>query len=209
MIITISRQFAAGGSDVARRVAERLGWTLVDNELVERVSQRAGLSEAEVAEREERAPGFAERVARALAASVPEFVTPDVSSFEDLPESDLVSVTERVVAELASEGQVVMVGRAAPAVLASHPDALHVRLVAPEGFRVRRAMERFEVDEETARHRLHESDAARARYHRQHYDRDWSDPLNYHMTLNTAALTLEGAAHLIVARALAIWPGGR
>ena len=53
-----------------------------------------------------------------------------------------------------------------------------------------------------------ETDKNRARYHRQHYQRDWSDPTHYHMVLNTAALGLDGAAEVIVARARAMGWGG-
>lgn len=205
MIITISRQFAAGGSEIARLVAERLGWTVVDNVLIDEVAARAGLTPDEVAEREERAPGFVERLARTLATSVPEFVVPEGTPVPDLSEENLLRITERVVAELASGGRVVMVGRATPAVLASHPEALHVRIVAPREARLERATERLNLSSREAERILEETDANRSRYHRQHYDRDWEDPVNYHMTLNSRALGIEGAAELIVARARAMW----
>jgi cytidylate kinase len=205
MIITISRQYAAGGSSIAQTVASRLGWSLVDNRFVDEVAARAGLTRDEVAEREERAPGFMERLSRALATSVPEYVLPEGTPMPDLGEADLVRVTEHVVREIAGAGRVVMVGRATPAVLASHPDALHVRLVAPREVRVARAIERLGIPAGVAERFLDETDQARARYHRQYYDRDWEDPAQYHLTLNTAALGFDGAAELILARARAIW----
>lgn len=205
MIITVSRQYAAGGSEIARTVAERLGWSLVDNRLVDEVAARAGLPRDEVAEREERAPGFIERLARTLATSVPEFVVPDGGVVPDLNEASLVRITEHVVEELAAEGKVVMVGRAAPAVLASHPEALHVRLVAPKEVRIARAVERLGVPPKQAERVLTETEEARRRYHLEYYGRDWTDPVNYHLTLNTSALGFEGTAEVIVARARAAW----
>src|SRR6059036_4378040 len=71
-VITITRQYASGGSDIARLVAVGLDWTVIDNEFVDQVAQRAGLSAAEVAQREERAPGLLERLARTLAVASPE-----------------------------------------------------------------------------------------------------------------------------------------
>src|SRR5256885_5688524 len=61
-VITVTRQYASGGSDVAHRVAVALGWTVIDNEFVDQVAERAGLPAAEVAQREERAPGLLERL---------------------------------------------------------------------------------------------------------------------------------------------------
>ncbi|HET6344524.1 MAG TPA: cytidylate kinase family protein, partial [Myxococcota bacterium] len=126
MLITISRQYGAGGSEVARRVAAALDWRVVDNELIEQVAARAGLPPERVAQREERVPTFVERLARSLAVATPEvFPPPDsAGAIIDMPEADLVKVTEVVVAEIAAQGRVVLVGRAAPAVLARERDAL-------------------------------------------------------------------------------------
>jgi cytidylate kinase len=201
MVITISREYGAGGSEIARRVAAALGWSVVDNELVEEVAERAGLTPAEVAEREERAPTFVERLSRTLAAAMPEFVAPPGGTVPELDEARLVRITESVVAELAEKGKVVLVGRAAPVVLGRREGALHVRLVAPRPDRVRAISERLGIDPDEAGRIVDESDAMRASYHREYYEREWTDPLNYDMTLNTGALGLQGAADVVVARA--------
>jgi CMP/dCMP kinase len=206
MLITISRQYGAGGSEVAARVAGTLGWRVVDNELVERVAARAGLAPEDVAQREERVSTFIERLARTVVAATPELVMPPEAggTAPTLSEDDLVRVTERVVEEVAAEGRVVLVGRAAPAVLARERDAIHVKVVAPRDWRVRAVAERLRIAPEEAARLTDETDRNRARYHRQHYHRDWSDPANYHLTLNTAALGLDGAAEVIVGRAMAL-----
>lgn len=206
MIITISRQFGAGGSEVARRVAAALGWRVVDNELVEAVAARAGVPPAEVAEREERCATFVERLARTLAAASPEVFPPPDSAgvIVDLPEADLVKITETVVAEIAAQGRVVLVGRSAPAVLAREADALHVKLVAARAFRIRVAATRLGCPSEQAAAVLDETDRMRARYNREYYRRDWNDPVNFHMVLNTGVLGFDGATDVIVERARAM-----
>jgi len=209
MIVTVSRQIGAGGSEIAGRVADALGFRLVDNELIDRVALQAGLSRTYVANREERAPGFLERLVRALSRSAPELQSAPPDRPPEPEEKSLVAATEKVVADLAAEGRVVLVGRAASAVLSGSHDALHVKIVAPVPLRLARIREADRVDEREAERRLRESDADRARYHRHHYGRDWSDPANYHMVLNTGALGLEGATDLIVLRAKAMWRGNR
>ena len=67
MFLTISREYGAGGGAMARLVAERLRWRLVDNEVVEEVARLAGMTPDEVARREERGPSFIERLSRSLA----------------------------------------------------------------------------------------------------------------------------------------------
>lgn len=207
MIVTVSRQIGAGGSEIASRVAHALGFRLVDNELIDRVALQAGLSRTYVADREERAPGFLERLIRVLSRSAPEMQSAPPDRLPEPEEKSLVAATEKVVADLAAEGRVVLVGRAAPAVLPKTRDALHVKIVAPIPFRIARIREADRVDEREAERRLKESDANRARYHRHHYSRDWSDPANYHMVLNSEMLGLDGAVETIVGRAKAMWQG--
>ncbi len=112
-------------------------------------------------------------------------------------------VTELVVEEVAAEGKVVLVGRAAPAVLARERDAIHVKVVAPREWRIRAAAARLGLPPAEAATVTDATDKNRARYHRQYYGRDWNDPASYHMLLNTAALGLDGAAEVIVERARA------
>lgn len=205
MLITVSRQFGAGGSDVAGRVAAALDWRLVDNELVEQVAARAGLQPEEVAEMEERVPTFVERLARTLAAATPELVAHSPSgTLPTLEEADLVRITEAVVAEIAEQGKVVLVGRAAPVVLARRTDALHVRVVAPKPCRIARVAQRLAMPPDKAEELTDATDKMRARYSSQYYRRDWNDAANYHMVLNTEALGLDGTADLIVSRARAL-----
>ena len=205
MIVTVSRQIGAGGSEIAGRVAAALGFRLVDNELIDRVALQTGLSRTYVANREERAPGFLERLVRALSRSAPELQSAPPERPPEPEETSLVAATEKVVADLAAEGRVVLVGRAAPAVLSGSHDVLHVKIVATVPFRIARIREADRIDEREAERRLRESDANRARYHRHHYGRDWGDPANYHMVLNTGSLGVEGATDLIVVRARAMW----
>jgi cytidylate kinase len=203
MLITITRQYGAGGSEVARLVAERLGWTVVDNDIVDRVARRAGLAPEVVARQDERVPGFVERLARALTASSQEYAVPELGIAVGEEQPDLVRTTEMVVQEIAAEGRVVLVGRAAPAVLGTARDALHIKLVASRDFRIRLAQQADGLDAKAAEQLMDQTDASRARYHREYYGRDWDDPTHFHMVLNTGLLGLDGAARIVVAEARA------
>jgi cytidylate kinase len=179
-------------------VAERLGWSVVDNDIVDRVARRAGLAPEIVARQDERVPGFVERLAGALTASSQEYAIPELGVAMPIEEPSLVRITEMVVQELAASGRVVLVGRAAPAVLGETRDALHVKLVAAREFRIRFAMDAEGLEARAAEKLMDETDAHRARYHREHYGRDWDDPAHFHMLLNTGLLGLDGAASVIV-----------
>jgi cytidylate kinase len=207
MIITISRQYGAGGSEVARRVATALDWALVDNDVVDKVAARSGLKLEEVAAHDERAPGFVERLARTLATSAPDVITTQETPMPGRTEQKLVHLTEAVVAEIAEQERVVVVGRAAPAVLGRRAGTLHIKLVAPKPWRISVAARRLGVDLHTAEKTLEDTDGNRRRYHQQYYSRDWDDPCNYDMVLNTESLGYEEVVEVIVGRAKWRWPG--
>lgn len=199
-VITVSRQYASGGSEIAALVARRLAWDLIDNEFVDRVAKLAGLPRDEVERREERVEGFVDRLARALAGSSPElFMAAAVPTAAAAPpEEEIVRVTEVVITEAVQHDRVVLVGRGAQAYLAQWRGTLHVYCVAPIEVRVQRAMERLSVDRKEAERTIHEIDEGRRRYVKTHYGRQWDDPANYHLVLNTDAFTFEQCADMIV-----------
>src|SRR5437667_1358151 len=201
-VITITRQYAAGGSDVARLVAAALDWTVIDNEFVDEVARRAGLAPEEVAERDERAPGLLERLARTLAVASPEmFMTATAVPRVEADEAAIVKITERVIAEAAAHGRAVLVGRGAQALLAQRPDALHVYVVASKPWRMRLAVARLGADPATVERVLDDTDRQRDQYVKTYYGRQRQDLANYDLVVNAERLGIEGAAQLIVAEA--------
>ncbi|PYP97018.1 MAG: hypothetical protein DMD38_06920 [Gemmatimonadetes bacterium] len=200
-LVTITREYASGGSEIARLVVERLaGWTLIDNEFIDQVAHLAGLSTDEVARREERAPGLLERLARTLAAASPEMsvTTGGSPPSVETEEETIVQMTERVIAQVAAEGRAVLVGRGAQAVLATRANALHVYVIAPKPFRRKIAIERLGIDPANVDKVMQETDEHRDQYIKTHYGRDRRDLTQYDLVLNAERLGFDGAAEVIV-----------
>jgi CMP/dCMP kinase len=195
-VITISRMFGSGGSEVAARVAEQLGWSLVDNQFVDEVARRLGVAPAEVAAREERVPSLAERLAATLALASPEMLPPMT---EGLPptEEDLVTVSQRVAAEAIQAGPAVLVGRGAQSLLAERSDALHLFCHAPMAALVRRVSGRMGISPERAREEVEETNKQREQYVRRHWKREWRAAANYHLTIDTDWMGIPGTADLV------------
>lgn len=198
-VITISRQYGSGGSDVARLVAERLGWSLIDNDFVERVAERAGVTAEEVQRQEERVPSLVERLARALAISAPEMFAATAEPAPPLPPEDrIVKMTEAVIAEVAGHDHAVLVGRGAQAYLAERENTLHVYIVAPRDVKIDTAMRRLQVDRKTAEKVTDDADHGRRRYVHTYYGREWDAAAGYDLVINTGKFAYEQAADLIV-----------
>lgn len=196
-IVTISRQYGSGGSDVAERVARALGWHLYDNAVVDEVAVRLGISPAEVSAREERMPSLAERLASAISLSAPEMM-PTVGDAA-LPPSEerIVEVTGRVMEEAVQAGPAVIVGRGAQCLLATRSDAIHVFCYAPLDALAAYAVTNLGVKLDEARKTVVGMNARSEEYVKRHWKRDWRDVANYHLCVNTAWLGLDGAAELI------------
>jgi cytidylate kinase len=201
MFVTISRQYAAGGSQVASLVAAGLGWDVVDNEFLDALAERSGYSREEVADLDERVPSFFERFAQSTTLSFPEYLATTPGALDEPGAEKLARISRDLVAELGRRDRMVMVGRAAAAVLARESGAIHVRVVAPREVRIQTAIDRLGVAPGDAESILDDTDRNRDRYHREYYDRDWNDPENYHMVFNTELVGVDRVAELVIAYA--------
>jgi cytidylate kinase len=199
-VITVSRQYASGGAQIARLIGEQLVWPVIDNEFVDLVAERSGLPAAEVERLEERVPGMLERLAQALALASPEpfVVTGETPTTGPTSEDELVEVTKRIINEAVKHDNVVMVGRGAQAYLAHRVNVLHVFIVAPRQVRVTRAMERLNLSQKEAERTVDQIDGGRRHYVKTYYGRTWDDPANYDLILNSASLTYREIADLVV-----------
>lgn len=197
-VITISRVYGSGGSEVAQRVASALGWSLLDNDIVDAIAERSGLTRAEVSAQDERVPSLVERLASALSLGSPEMLPPVPSGPMETTEERVVAVTQRVIEEALQAGPAVFVGRGAQCLLAEREDTLHVFCYAPRAALRKYAMETFKVGADEADKIVADQNKQREQYVRRHWNRNWLAHENYHVCLNTAWLGLDGAASLVV-----------
>lgn len=197
-IITISRLYGSGGSEVAARVARQLDWSLLDNAVVDAVAARLGVPRAEVAAREERVPSLVERLVDTMAAGSQEWLSPIASEKRAPTDEQLVEVTRHIMDEAIARGPVVVVGRGAQAMLAERTDALHVFCYAPRAALIARSMDRDGVGEEEAAALVDNTNAQREQWVRKHWNRAWRAYDNYHLAVNTEWLGIAGAADLVL-----------
>ncbi|MGK2962916.1 MAG: AAA family ATPase [Gemmatimonadaceae bacterium] len=200
-VITVSRLYGSGGSEVAARAAEALGWALLDNAVVDAVAARLGVAPAEVASREERSPSLVERIVDTMALGSQDWLSPLSASKRPPTEEELVDVTRHIVEEALARGPAVVVGRGAQSMLAERTDALHVFCYAPRAALIARSMARDSLDEEGATKKVDETNTHREQWVRKHFNRSWREHANYHLTVNTGWLGIAGAADIITSSA--------
>jgi cytidylate kinase len=206
-IITIARQFGAGGSSVGQMVARKLKADLLDRQLIAEVARRLELPEEDVEAQDEQLGSFLSRLLIALGSASPEpsiqaagaaWAPPYADPAFD-PRRAVLEVTQQVIKEAARSGNVVIIGRGSAYILRDLEGALHVFLRAAEETRVKTLMERFTLAEEDARRRMKQTDANRTAYIRQVYGHDWTHPSHYDVVLDSGRLGYDATADVILA----------
>ena len=200
-IITVSRLYGSGGSEVAAITAKLLGWSLLDNTVVDAVAARMGLSAAEVRDREERVPSLVERLTSAMAMGSQEWVSPMAAAAKRPTDEQLIEVTRHIIEEAIAAGPVVVVGRGAQEMQAEREDSLHVFCYAPRKALIARTMEREGVGAEEAARLVDSTNKERDQWVRLHWERDRRALENYDLSVNTERLGIQGSAQLIVSAA--------
>jgi cytidylate kinase len=180
-VITISRQYGAGTSEVARMLSNRLGFRVIEEELLSMAAKRSGLDIAKIERVYEQRPSFQ-----------------DLRVYKEQSEKYITAVDE-TLNELVREGNVIIVGRGANLALLTHRNVFNLRLVADFAIRLKRVMEREKISETEVRRRITEADYAREAYYRYLYNVMPDDPAIYDIVLNTSRVTLEEAAAMIIA----------
>ena len=185
LAVAIAREAGAPGTSVARAVGARLGWTVYDHELLERVAQEMGLRTSLLESVDEKHQSWLLECAAAL------------SSAPGVTESRYVHHLAQTVLSLGALGRCVIVGRGAAQLLPA-ASTLRVRLVAPLEERVEAMRLRLGVGREEAARKVEETDRERARFVRDHFQKDPTDPQNYDLILNSARWSVEECAGLIL-----------
>ncbi len=194
--VTVSREYGSGGGEVAARLAERLGWQLIDHNVVARIAGDLGVSEEEAASLDERAESLISRILSSVQGMEYSLVVsppPRTRSYIELYNDAL----RHVVKAASDSGHVVIVGRGSQVLLQDYPDVLHARVIAAYEKRLQYVMQREELSPDAARRRIHVKDRDRARFLMTQYHCDPSDPHLYDLVVNTTVLELDAAVDVI------------
>lgn len=192
MIITIGRQFGSGGGLAGKQVAERLGYKYYDNEILTMAAEASGLSPAAVSR-------FDEQPGNSLIYSM---------YMSTIPTGDMLPINQQLafaqfnaIRVAAREDNCVFIGRCADYVLRQRQDVLNLFVHAGMDSRKQRVIahpEIYHITAENVERAIRKKDKQRADYYNFFTHGDWGSADNYHLTLDTSYLGLEGAVDAIV-----------
>jgi len=185
-ILTLSRQRGAGARHVAAELAEQWQLDIHGHDIVDQAAQRLGTTVEELSTLDEKNAGLLDRWRSG-------------SLFH--PNHDK---SARIICDMADAGNALVGGRGANQILADHPNAFHLRLVAFRVWRLLSLLPDTNMDAAKADHQLTESDLERGHFHQDCFERDWADPLWYHVVVNAGRL-LERTSSVISDLAIRHW----
>lgn len=191
-IITISRQFGSGGHTVGKIVAEKLGIPFYDKELVDHIAVESGFAPKFVEEHGEHSPG------RTLLsyAFAPQGV-PGVMN--GLSTADFLwNIQCSAILQLAEKGPCVIVGRNSDYILKDRDDCFHAFIYADMDYRAERIVRLYGNSEKSPEARLQEKDKRRKVNYQHYTGRTWGAAENYDICINTATISEEKAADIII-----------
>jgi cytidylate kinase len=183
--IALSRERGARGTSTARAVGARLGWTVYDRELLERIAQEMKLRTSLLESVDEKRVSWLRECVEAFAS------VPSVSG------SAYVRHLTETLLSLAAHGECVIVGRGAAQVLPAET-TLRVRLVAPAEWRVGAVSQKLGLSKQEAAREVEVTDRERTRFVKDHFQKDATDPRQYDLILNASRFSVEECAELMV-----------
>jgi CMP/dCMP kinase len=184
-IITIEREYGCGAGEIARKVADRLGWALWDQRLTSEIARISSCERTAVEAREERLDPLYYRLFKSILRGSFEGSL-NVHRLQLLDADTIVRLTERLVHEAVATGPCVIVGRGSQHFLSDRIDTLRVFLYAPREDKIRRLLASG-VTESSVEHLVDTVDHDRAAFVKKYFNLEWPNRDGYHATFNTVA----------------------
>lgn len=197
-VVCISHASGAGGEEIGRLVADRLGFLFVDEELISKAAARGGIDPEIVADEERRKPMFAGLLDYLAEPDAAVATTPAFRPTDEPPSEAVRAFIRDAIREIAERGNAVIVAHAGSYALGASSAALRVFITAPRETRSTRWGAANGLGDAEAARAIKRSDAARVDYLKRFYGVGQELPIHYDLVINTDTISNDQASALIV-----------
>ena len=194
-VITIARGFGSGGKDIGMRLSKALGIPCYDRQLISMASDRSMIDESLFVEVDEKLRGqsiqkFLNRMpSQAVLEPHEKGFTSDINLF---------NIVAEVIRTLAKTESCIIIGKCADDILKDYDNVLSLYIEAPRVACVKSIMEKMNVSEKRAHQLIRSTDSYRAKYYSFYSGgKDWTNPTNYDLVLNSDRMGRENCVRLI------------
>lgn len=171
-VLTVNREFGSGGGRIAQTIAGRLGWKLLDRDIIDAIAYAAHVDPSVVRHYDEHVDSWLRRINQQAMRSAALAAGLELGEDSVFDADEMVKLTQKIVEEARSEGNCVIVGRGAQCILQHKPDVFHAFVFAPLKERILRLRTRLEKSVNIEQ-RIRTVDDERAKYLQQYYGKSW------------------------------------
>ncbi len=195
-VITISRQFGAGGRTLSKMIAEKLNYQFLDDQILQEIARQAKVSKNTVISMERIAGGPMSRfISTLLSRNYMERITGKDRGYMD--EDVYVEALYEVMQKFAAQDNVILTGRGGQYILENFTNTFHILLVASKTDRIDFMKRHYDLTDTKAASAVTAGEKRRTSLYRKIGKEDYNDPLHYHMVLNMSRISLETGVDLV------------
>ena len=196
IIYTIGREFGSGGRDVGQKLAEKLGISIYDKELLTRAAAESGLCE-EIFHMQDEKPTSS--FLYSLVTDTYSLSNYHGNTYIDMPLSQKVFLAQfDTIKRIAKEDSCVIVGRCADYALSDEPNCINAFIYADKNYRIKRVAHDLGVSESKAKDMVNRTDKERASYYNFYTNKKWGDSRSYDLALNSEKLGIDGCVDMLI-----------
>ncbi len=195
-VITISRQFGAGGITLGQQLAKKLSYGFIYEEIIEKVAEKAAVSKDWVKSLVKDGGGT---LSNFMAGFVPSRLIDHIfdTQRQYMDEKTYIKLLYEIVPQIAQRDNIVIIGRGAQFILKDYPDTHHVLLIADLAHRINFMMRRYQLSEDAARKAVTKEDLRRRKLLRLFKAVDYDRPEHYDLVLNMGKINIDLAQELV------------
>lgn len=195
-VLTISRQFGAGGLTLGQDIADRLGYSFVSDEIISMIAKKARVSQGWVQSIEKEAGS---KLQRFLGSVIPRGLVDRILDDQQgyIDEEIYLDLLEQIIRQIASDDNCVILGRGGQYILKNGKNVFHVLLIADKKDRISFMETNYKLDRQQATQVVNAEDKRRTALYRKLHQSDYDNPEHYNLTLNMSRITLSLASDLI------------
>lgn len=183
IVITVSREYGSGGRYVGRLIADKLGIKLYDKDFVEKLAETTGLATEYIENHEQK---------RNILSNL------NNGYYSGLNNADELFIKEsELIKQVASEESCVIIGRCADFILKDQPNVVKVFIYSNMENKIKRVTEIYGFDKNKAQREIKRIDKLRANHYKYYTEKEWNNPSNYDICINSDGIGVEKATDLI------------
>lgn len=195
-IITISRQFGAGGRTLSRMIAKKLDYLYLDEIIIEEIAKKARVSEGSVKSMERTAGGKLSKLFSIMLNQ--EYIDRILGEERGYLDEELYfKLLHEIILGLSSKGDVIVMGRGGQYILADNKDAIHIYLVSDMQHKIEFMQRFYKVGAAKAKQMIARGEKMRTNFYSKFGKKNYDDPMLYDLVINRSKVTIEGTIDLI------------